>query len=165
MGYRRWKLPLGSALIVLVTLLLSMAKASPSPAAAPAGASQPLTTLLSGLVYEGDIGVETAPLSGVTLSLYCSNHAYPMQGNLVGATTTDPTGWYGLDADRTCEFYQIIETDSSGYTSVGATSVSGIVETSNWIEYALPLTGKTFTGNKFWDRGPATQTATRTGVR
>jgi hypothetical protein len=53
-----------------------------------------------------------------------------------------------------CEYYQIVETDLEGYTSVGATSTGGVVINSNFIEYSYPLTGKTLTGNKFWDTIP-----------
>lgn len=40
----------------------------------------------------------------------------------------------------------------AGYFSVGATSVDGLVQENNWIEYSIPLAGKTLTGNKFWDQ-------------
>ena len=117
---------------------------------------------LSGRVYEGNEGNESTPLSGVTMSLYCSNN-HGVQGSFVSSTTTDATGWYGLPAESVCEYYNIVETDPSGYVSTGATTVSGSKITNNWIEYEAPLTGKTLTGNKFWDARP-TATPTTTAV-
>jgi CSLREA domain-containing protein len=116
---------------------------------------------LSGRVYEGQTGVEppgATPLEGVTVTLYGSNNA-GQQGAYIRSTTTDSTGWYGLEAERGFEFYSIVETDPAGYTSVGATTVDGSVISSNWIQYAYPLDGKTLTGNKFWDKlpGPVNQ--------
>ncbi|MEA1865910.1 MAG: PKD domain-containing protein [Euryarchaeota archaeon] len=109
------------------------------------------TYMLSGRVYTGDVGDESTPLSGVTVELYCSNNARD-PGTLIASTTTDYEGWYGLLVSGVCEFYNILETDSAGYTSVGATSVDGTVVTSNWIQYEYPLDEKTLTGNRFWDR-------------
>ena len=124
----------------------------------------------SGRVYEGDVGVEppdSQPLEGVTVSVYGANNPYPDPGTFIRSTTTDAAGWYGLtvyDDDGAWEFYHIRETNPAGYTSVGATSVDGTVRTSDWIEYVIPLGGKTLTGNKFWDRGPETATPTPTST-
>jgi len=106
---------------------------------------------LSGRVYAGNVGDESTPLSDVTVELYCSNDVGDL-GTRIASTTTNSEGWYGLTASGVCEFYNILETDPADYTSVGATTVSGVVVTSNWIQYAYPLEGKTLTGNKFWDR-------------
>jgi hypothetical protein len=111
-----------------------------------------------GRVYNGPLGDESRPVAGVTVSLYGANSAYPNPGVFIRSTTTDGAGWYGLtitDADPPYEYYKIIETDPSGYESVGATSVGGTVYTSNWVEYVIPLGGKVLTGNKFWDLSPA----------
>jgi photosystem II stability/assembly factor-like uncharacterized protein len=97
-------------------------------------------------------------LAGVTVSVYGSNNPYPNTGTFIRSTPTHAEGWFGLtvyDDDGHWEFYHIIETDPPGYNSVGAMSVDGTVRTANWIEYVIPLAGKTLTGNKFWDR-PAT---------
>lgn len=112
--------------------------------------------VLSGRVYSGTVGIETEPLVGVTVQLYCSNSLGSL-GNLVHITSTDGTGWYGLPAYGLCEYYHILETDPSGYFSVGSTTVSGVVVNSNWIYYNPPLASKTQTGNKFWDypEGPS----------
>lgn len=121
--------------------------------------------LFSGRVYEGEVGVETQPIAGVTVRLYGSNSAYPAEGTLIHATTTDSQGWWGitlLTGEQTWEFYSLREVDPSGYESVGATSVDGTVQTANWIQYSIPLSGKTLTGNKFWDHRLATPTPTRT---
>ena len=130
------------------------------PGAGPALHSSLMQTTLSGRVYEGETGVEppgSTPLSGVTVSLYCSSNA-PDQGTLLLSTTTNSEGWYGLEAREVCEYYNIVETNPTGYTSVGATSVGGTVKTYDWIQYEYPLEGKTLTGNKFWDTGPTTET-------
>jgi len=111
---------------------------------------------LTGRVYEGQTGVEppplgdAKPLAGVTVTLYGSNNA-GQQGAYITSTTTNSEGWYGLEVESGFEFYSIVETDPAGYASVGATTVSGSVFSSNWIQYAYPLDGKTLTGNKFWD--------------
>jgi hypothetical protein len=118
-------------------------------------------TTLSGRVYAGNVGDESTPLSGVTVELYYSNNAGVL-GTRIGSTTTDAEGWYGLLVWGVCEFCSILETDPSGYMSVGATSVSGTVINSNWIQYTYPLEGKTPTGNKFWDRPAVTETPTAT---
>lgn len=109
----------------------------------------------SGRVYEGEVGNETTPIAGVNLKLYCSNNAGVL-GTQINTTTTDETGWYGLDFTQVCEYYQIVETDPEHYISVGATSVDGDVINANWIEYIYPLDGQTLTGNKFWDHIPTT---------
>jgi len=116
----------------------------------------------SGRVYSGNVGDENNPLSGVTVAVYGANNPYPDPGNFIASTTTGADGWYGLEASSGYEFYSIRETDPSGYQSQGATSVSGTVRTSNWIEYVVPIEGKTLTGNKFWDSAPAAPSPTPT---
>ncbi|MBN1249302.1 MAG: DNRLRE domain-containing protein, partial [Anaerolineae bacterium] len=109
------------------------------------------TYMLSGRVYDGAIDDTSSPLPGVTMRLYCSNDQGVL-GPEIDITTTDTTGWYGLDTVSGCEYYHIVESDPEGYTSVGATTVDGTVRSPNWIEYIVPLEGKTLTGNRFWDR-------------
>jgi hypothetical protein len=106
--------------------------------------------VLSGQVFKGEVGDQTTPIPGVNLKLYCSNNSGVL-GRQMATTTTNAEGWYGLEVIDACEYYQIVETDFEGYTSVGATSAGGMVINSNFIEYSAPLTGKTLTGNKFWD--------------
>ena len=106
---------------------------------------------LSGRVYQGEVFDETTPLPGVSMGLFCSNNAGVL-GTQIDTTTTDSTGWYGLEVTSLCEYYQIIEYDPIGYLSIGATTVDGDVLTRNWIEYTHPFEGKTTTGNKFWDQ-------------
>jgi uncharacterized repeat protein (TIGR01451 family) len=136
--------------------------------ATPTPTSTPVCWTFQGRVYEGNVGEEpptSQPLQGVTVSVSGSNNPYPDSGTSIDSTTTNAEGWYGLvvcDYDGPWEFYHIVETDPPGYTSVGATSVGGTVRTANWIEYEIPLEGKTLTGNKFWDRGPEEETPTPT---
>ena len=141
------------ALLFLVLALLGSAIPDPSRAAAP---------VLSGRVYSGQVGDESAPLAGVSMELYASNNA-GSQGVLVAQAVTDRSGWYGLETEVGFEFYTIVEIDLRGYVSVGARSVSGTVLDANRIRYAVPLDGQTLTGNRFWDlpAGQATATATR----
>lgn len=106
---------------------------------------------LQGRVFEGNVGVETTSLSGVTVSLYGSNNPGSL-GTFVDHATTDAGGYWGITFEQIFEYYNIIETDPSGYYSVGATSVGGTVASSNQIQYPPPLAGKTLTGNKFWDK-------------
>lgn len=114
----------------------------------------PISWTLQGRVYEGEVGTEKRPLDGVTVSVYGANGHYPNPGVRIASTTTDEYGWYGLEVPEAYEYYFIRETDLPGYVSVGATSVNGVVRTSNEIEYNLnnhPLKDQTLTGNKFWD--------------
>jgi len=115
--------------------------------------------MLSGRVYQGEVGDESTPLGGVVIELYASNNE-PVLGGLVDATTTDGVGWYGLSAPAAYEYYNIVESDPVGYNSVGATTVDGVVVSSNQIRYTHPLAGKTLTGNKFWDQPTPTATST-----
>ncbi len=119
--------------------------------------------VLSGRVYNGLVGDESRPIEGVTVQLGCSNNGGDI-GPIVDSQVTDSTGWYGLNAPNTCEFYNIVENDPPGYNSQGATSVSALVVNNNWIQYITPLAGKTLTGNKFWDTPAATQTSTPTST-
>ena len=110
---------------------------------------------LSGRVYRGETGIEppnSAPIEGVTVRLYCSNNKNDL-GNPLRSTVTSEDGWYSLDVNSgdICEYYNIVETNLPNYISNGATTVDGSVVTVNWIQYQFPLSGKTLTGNKFWD--------------
>ncbi len=107
---------------------------------------------LSGRIYEGEVGDQSTPLEGVTVGLYGSNDSGE-RGILLVSTATDSTGGYGLEVPDVpvYEFYNIIVPEPlSGYVFVNATTVSGTVKESNWIQYAYPLYDKTLTGNKFW---------------
>ncbi len=106
--------------------------------------------LLSGYVYEGNIGDETTPISGVILDLYCSNDI-GILGNLIDSTVTDSDGWFGFVVSDTCEFYNILEIDPLDYTSVGAATGGGTLVTNNHIQFEYPFDNKTLSGNKFWD--------------
>ena len=152
------------ALVTFVLLLVSLALILVAGASPPAQASW----ALEGRVYEGNVGDQSSPVQGVTVGLYGSNNA-GVQGSHLRSTTTNSGGWYGLtvyDTDN-AEYFHIVQTNlvELGYTSVGATTVSGTVRSSNWIEYSVaerPLGDQVLTGNKFWDRGPATSTPTPT---
>jgi len=146
---------------VLLVVLAVLALLAPAARADPPSPSQ---YALSGRVYDGAVGDESAPLQGVTVTLYGSRVIDAPGSIVLDSTTTNSTGWYGLDvpADAPYLYYHIIETNPATYLSVGATSVSGAVVNSDWIRYAAPLAGQTLTGNKFWDRPRATSTYTPT---
>jgi hypothetical protein len=125
------------------------------------------TALFSGRVYEGDMGVETTPIAGVTVTLYGSNDPNPLNpGTPVVTTTTDVTGWYGLSTNfmfpdyNLFNYVKIIETDPAGYFSTGVRSVDGILSGTNQIHFTTyNLTNKTITGNKFYDQKSLTSVA------
>ena len=109
------------------------------------------TPVISGKVFSGAVGDESTPIQGVTLTLYGSMSPSPT-GDFLDTTVTGHDGWYSLDVTSTAYIYfNIIETDLGGYTSVGASSGDGTVGDANWIYYSTPLTGKDLTGNRFWD--------------
>jgi len=141
------------AILALTTAGLGQAGASRSPHAPRQ------TWVLQGRVYAGEVGDSSTPLSGVTVSLYGANDPHPAAGTFLRQTTTNGEGWYGLTVyDDDVGMYEIVyllETDPEGYHSAGATSVGGMVQTPNWIEYPLPLEGRVLTGNKFWDAAEA----------
>jgi|GEM_PF-4341268 len=124
----------------------------------PASAQQQF----QGSVWEGSVvHTYTTPLCGDTVALYGSSSATSI-GTRLDMTTTNSNGQYGLDIPRIpYNYYNIIETTPGGYTAVGATSVSGTVISADQIQYAYPLTGKTLTGNKFWNERQSSQTSNR----
>jgi Zn-dependent metalloprotease len=138
-------------LLAAAALLAASSATSQAICSASGLAQATLTPGLSGYVYAGDMGDESTPLNNVTVELYCSNNVGQL-GTHVASTTTNTEGWYDLPIPGICEYYNILETDPPDYASVGATAIGGRVVTSNWIEYALPLGGKTLTDNRFWDR-------------
>ena len=127
--------------------------------ASPKESASPLESIsrLSGRVYVGEVGLESSPLRGVSLELYCSNDL-GSQGRKVDATSTSSDGWYELTVPSGCEFYNIRMIPSSGYSMEGASSVAGRVIDNNTIQYAYPLKDLVLTGNKFWVK-PTTPTA------
>ena len=104
---------------------------------------------LSGRVYAGTVGDTSQPLLGVTVQLYCSGN----QGVLetpVDSATTDPEGWWGLPVTAACDFHELWMVNPEYHLPDDATSVGGEVLSPTWIEYAVPLRGKTLTGNRFF---------------
>ena len=130
--------------IAAVWLLLSLGRQT--------AASIQETWTLEGHIFKGEVGDEAYPSPGVTVSLYGSGASYPVTGTLLLTATTNADGWYSLTLSTTgFEYYHIIAGNPPGYTSVDARSVGGTVRTPDWIEYPIPLDGKTLTGNDFWD--------------
>ncbi len=111
-------------------------------------------SVLSGRVYKGATGTEppvSEPIAGARVWLLGANNPSISTAFLVDSTYTNSAGWFGLNVRQICEFYFIKEIDPPGYTSKGATTVSGTVINNNVIQYDYPLDNKTLTGNKFWD--------------
>ncbi len=111
-----------------------------------------LAVTLSGRVYEGSVGDESKALAGVTVTLYGSNDENQQGTDVIATTTTDPDGWYGLPVRGAYDYFNIVQTNLSGYSSEGATTVSGSVKSSDWIQYDFLALSGTTTGNKFWDK-------------
>jgi len=133
-----------------------------APTPTPTFTSTP-TPVFSGHVYAGAVGDTRTPLSEVELGLYCSN-TFGVQGELIDRAVTGRRGTYSLQASQLCEFYNIMEWDPPGYSSVGATTPGGTIINSNWIVYAYPLAGKQLDSNDFWDLPPVTAMPTRTAT-
>jgi hypothetical protein len=130
-----------------------------TPQAAAAVPQDPLEIFtFQGKVFQGEIGDESSPIPNAIIELWGANNPYPDPGSFIISTTTDPNGWYGLSVDDSLamEYFHILENNPSGYISNGATTLSGTVQTSDWIEFAAPLTEQELSGNKFWDQESAT---------
>ena len=162
----------GLILIGLVVLSVIGIRAWPGApsnvqAAAPVEGVAVLTQL-SGRVYEGAANTEpptSTGIGGVTVRVYGATKPDTMYGDLLRETTTDADGWYGLDFnEERYTYYNIVETDPSTHYSVWSSSVSGVRKDNNWIQYEAPIegSGKTTTGNKFWDLPRVTPTHTST---
>jgi hypothetical protein len=143
---------------LLISLLLVSLSFSSDMSALPAFSAPQTSWLMQGRVYEGTVGDESTPLSGVTVSVYGANADWPSTGTVIDATTTDEAGWYGIeifdDDILSYDYIYIEETDPPGYQSVGATTVDGIVRSAHRIDFEYPLEGKITSGNKFWDEIP-----------
>ncbi|MBN1352610.1 T9SS type A sorting domain-containing protein [candidate division KSB1 bacterium] len=110
-----------------------------------------------GRVYEGNVGDESTPIPNITVTLYGSQDANYL-GSEITRTKTNSSGWYGLEIRAGYEYYNIVETDSSIYYSIDATSVDGKKINANQIQYSIaekPLENQTLSGNKFWDKKTA----------
>jgi hypothetical protein len=109
---------------------------------------------LSGHVYEGEVREVIGPLAGVTVNLYVSNDAMIL-GERALSSTTDERGYYHLHLrdSGASEYFHIVQTNLSGYTSVASTTVGGTSISADWIRYDL---GQLMTGltadNNFYDR-------------
>ena len=89
-------------LVVLVTSVVMLAVGAgprlPDASAAQTSQIATATWTFQGRVYSGNVGDETHPLEGVTVTVYGANNPYPDPGTFIRSTTTDSEGWYGLPA-------------------------------------------------------------------
>ena len=161
------RFPLVRVLLCLSFVVLLLLFLGSLSGAAPGTSSALVTTRLEGRVYEGQANTEppnAIPLQGVTVKVYGSTQPDIYPGDLLGVTTTNASGWFGVDfTELRYTYYNLVETDPSGYYSVWASSVGGTKKNNNWIQYTAPIAGsKTTTGNKFWDLPRVTRTPTPT---
>ncbi len=158
MSARRALLVLIVSFGALIFLLGATAGAQPLDSNGDVGREPADVWPFQGRVFQGNLGDESTPIPGVTVSLYGSNDGgYPDPGQFIMSTTTDASGWYSLpheDSDLLVEIYHLIETDLPGYNSVTATTVSGEVTNSNWIQFDATDDPELLdlSGNKFWDQ-------------
>lgn len=145
--------PLPTGTIALETLDSGYARVDDVRVYGPPPA--PTTWTLSGRVYDGEMGDERHPLQGITVEVYGANNLYPDPGVPIASSITNEQGWYGVEVPAGYEFYSVRAFAPPGVESAGATTVDGTVRANDWIEYVVPLEGKTLTGDKFWLRGPA----------
>jgi hypothetical protein len=165
-----------TVLALALVLAVAVACALGAPGGSSAGASPGAVgqapfddaTLLSvgfvGHVYQGTPSDTSTPLVGVTVSLYGSASPSSL-GTFLASYVTSLTGsyfitYYGVGHT----YYNIVETDPSGYISTGARAgTGGEVVSANWIQYANATQGNHL-GNDFWDwpwdQPTATPTAT-----
>lgn len=145
------------ALAVLLLTLGATALAQPMGSDQAGRLPEDLWTF-QGMVFDGNVGNFSKTLSDVTVELYGSDDDGVL-GSFIKGTTTNLSGWYELDyrEDVVYEYYHILESDPSYYTSMGATTVSGTVISKNWIQISTSTPFRTFTGNRFWDSLPLLQ--------
>jgi len=114
-------------------------------------------TIFSGQVLES--GTErSAHISGAEVTLYCSNNPGDT-GSFVSMATTGTNGDFTLEGPDSCEFFNIVLTVPEPMTAAEARSSGGVVISTTWIQYTLPLTRKPLGGNAFLLQSP-TVTAT-----
>ncbi len=114
-------------------------------------------TIFSGQVLES--GTErSAHISGADVTLYCSNNPGDT-GSFVSMATTGTNGDFTLEGPDSCEFFNIVLTVPEPMTAAEARSSGGVVISTTWIQYTLPLTRKPLGGNAFLLQSP-TVTAT-----
>lgn len=126
------------------------------PTPTPTPTATPQCWRLQGKVFDADYPGETRPLPGIGLSLVVCNDPYPASGSVLMTTTTNISGWYGLDicdGPVTFDWYRIQLQVPAGWQAVNATSVDGDVKANKQvIEFTWPLSTQNLTGNKFWIR-------------
>jgi len=155
---------LGLAVVLsLVAFQLQAPAASLAAQPQVGDVAAPALATFQGRVLDGVTGTEpttSSYLKNVKVSLYCSNSEGD-EGTLLVDVLTDSNGLYQLPTERTCGYYNIIETNPPDYNSDGAQSPGGKVVTADWIQFAAPLAGRQLFGNKFWDL-PRAPTSTPT---
>ena len=114
-----------------------------------------------GGVYQGGLGDYSHPLAGVSVFLGCSN-TVDDPGFICAQSETDEFGNYSLIAPAGYSYYNIEKINPFNYFSVGASSIDGVVISSNQIQYSSPLAGKVLHANNFFLQPIPTPTFTVT---
>jgi hypothetical protein len=91
-----------------------------------------------GGVYQGGVGDYSHPLAGASVVLRCSN-TVDDPGVICAQTETDEYGLYSLIAPAGYSYFNIEKVNPVNFYSVGASSVGGVVVSSNQIQYSSPL--------------------------
>jgi hypothetical protein len=103
--------------------------------------------VFNGHVYQGEAGDTSTPLPDVIINLHCSNTSAEI-GEWLNAVVTDAQGAFTVPCYQTCDYYNVVETDPQGYTSVSSYSPGGVVKSANWLQFTS-LGNQS--GNAFWD--------------
>ena len=137
--------------------------ATPTPTLTPT--PEQWEHFFEGEVRAGEPGDDQGSVAGVTVQLWGANNPHPDPGVLLDETFSGDQGQFVLRAGHeqgVWEFYHLLEEDLPGWASSAAESINGVVQTSNWVEFAWPLEGHDLAGNLFWDVPPVEPTPTPT---
>lgn len=115
--------------------------------------------ILTGHVYEGNLGETSRPLAGVRVTLTGTNDPIVL-GTELDVTYTGPDGGFFLRTSQVYDYLSLSELDLPGYESVGARAgPGGWSRARNWIQFDFPTSG-TYPNNAFWDIPTASPTPT-----
>lgn len=120
--------------------------------------------VFSGYAYEGYPGDHSHPLAGAGITLWGSDLVDSPYGTWLGFVLSNSHGFFqfSVPASLSFSYYNLVETNPSGYYSTGATAgPGGMAKSADWIQYPLVPAGN-YSGNEFYDRQAPTETPTAT---
>ena len=133
---------------------------TPTPTHTPTATNTPVGWYFSGYVYRGNVGDRSQPMDGVLVRLYGASSP-SVVGTRLADRQTGGGGFFQLFTNQSYPYYNLLEVDPAGYSSMGAVAgAGGTVVSANWIQYAAPAEG-VHPGNEFYDL-PSTPTPTWT---